>query len=532
MPRVLLLKELSRYPIGTFADILYRDSLLYPDRVAFVSEGKRITYAEYNSRANRLVHALYGLGLRKGDVIGILSWNCLEFVDLYAAAMKGGLIASPFNPRLKPDEIEFVIRYSEAKALFVGPEFLPVADWMRPRLAMVGHFISLEGAVPGMTEHRELLETGADEEPHISLDENDPVCIIYTSGTTGLPRGALYTHGRMMEDTKQLIRDLALQEGETHVQITPLFHIAGNAFFRAFFCTGGRNIIMRSFDPRATLQAIQDERATHMMFVPTQLVAMLSVSDLDRYDMSSMKMMWYGGSPMPLEILKRGMAAFGPVFGQGYGQSESGPGISHLSREDHKRLNGSESDRRRLSSAGRPDMGVQVRILNGEGEDCEAEEVGEIVVRSKQLMVEYWKRPDDTRAKTVDGWLRTGDIGFYDQGGYIYIVDRKADMIISGGEHVYPREVEDVLYTHPAVQEAAVIGVPDHYWVERVHAVIVRRPEAKATAEEIISYCKERLAGYKAPKSIEFVESMPKNAAGKILKRDLRRGARPLPFSQ
>ncbi len=525
MPGMLLLKELSRYPIGTFADIIYRNSLLYHDRLAFVRDGKRITFSEYNSRANRLINGLYGFGLKKGDVIGILSWNCLEYADFYAAAMKGGLIASPFNPRLKASELEYVIQYSEAKALFVGPEFLKTAERLRPQLPTVSHFVSLEGAAPGMLEHSELLENSSDEEPRVSIDEDDPVCIIYTSGTTGLPRGALYTHGRMMEDTKQLIRDLVLQEGETHVQITPLFHIAGSAFFRTFLCTGGCNVIMKTFDPKATLRAIQDERATHMMFVPTQLVAMLGVPDLSQYDLGSMKMMWYGGSPMPLEILRRGMAAFGPIFGQGYGQSESGPGISHLSREDHKRLNGSDFERRRLASAGRPDMGVQVRIVDEEGRDCEAEEVGEIVVRSKQVMVEYWQRPDDTLAKTTGGWLRTGDMGFYDQDGYIYIVDRKADMIISGGENVYPREVEDVLYTHQAVLEAAVIGVQDPYWVERVHAVIVKRPEAKVTAEEIISYCKERLAGYKTPKSIEFLESMPKNAAGKILKRELKREA-------
>ncbi|PKN29992.1 MAG: long-chain fatty acid--CoA ligase [Deltaproteobacteria bacterium HGW-Deltaproteobacteria-21] len=521
----LLLKELSRYPIGTFADVVYRDSLLYPDRTAFVCGSARVTFAEYNSRVNRLIRALHTLGLRKGDVVGILSWNCLEFADLYGAAMKGGLIASPFNPRLNPVELEYVIRYSGAKTLFLGPEFLEVVDRLRPRLPNVEHFISIEGSSPGMAGYQELLETARGEEPDTPVEEDDPVCIIYTSGTTGLPRGALYTHHRLMEDTKQLIMDLVLEQGETHVQITPLFHIAGSAFFRAFLCTGGCNVIMRSFDPNATLKAIQDERATHMMFVPTQLVAILALPDLGRYDLSSMKMMWYGGSPMPLEVLSRGIAAFGSIFGQGYGQSESGPGISHLSREDHKALNGSESDRRKLASAGRPDMGVQVRIVNEEGEDVEAERVGEIIVRSKQLMVEYWQKPEDTLAKSMDGWLRTGDMGFYDQEGYLYIADRKADMIISGGEHVYPREVEDVLYTHPAVLEAAVIGVPDPYWVERVHAVVVRRAEPHATAEELILYCKERLAGYKSPKSIEFLESMPKNAAGKILKRDLKKSA-------
>lgn len=519
----LLLKELARYPVGTFADILYRNSLLHRDRTAFVYGSRRITFSEYNSRVNRLIHALQGFGLKKGDVVGILSWNCPEFADFYGSAMKGGLIASPFNPRLTQGELEYVIRYSEAKALFVGPEFLEIVERLKPRLPKVRYFVSLEGAAPGMSEHQEFLKTASSEEPQVSVDEDDPVCIIYTSGTTGLPRGALYSHRRMMEDTKQLIMDLVLRQGETHVQITPLFHIAGNAFFRAFLCTGGCNVLMKFFDPHSALRAIQDERATHMMFVPTQLVAILNLPDLGQYDLSSMKMMWYGGSPMPPEILRRGIAAFGPIFGQGYGQSESGPGISHLSREDHRLLDKADSDRRRLASAGRPDMGVQVRIVDREGEDVEAEKVGEILVRSKQLMIEYWQDPEGTLAKTKGGWLHTGDMGFYDRDGYIYIVDRKADMIITGGEHVYPREVEDVLYTHPAVLEAAVVGVPDPYWVERVHAVVVKRAGAQTTAEEIMLHCKENLAGYKAPKTIEFLDVMPKNAAGKIIKRELKK---------
>jgi acyl-CoA synthetase (AMP-forming)/AMP-acid ligase II len=256
----LLLKELSRYPIGTFADVIYRDALLYQDRAAFVCGSMRVTFAEYNSRVNRLIRALHALGLRKGDVAGILSWNCLEFADLYGAAMKGGLIASPFNPRLNPGELEYVIRYSGAKTLFVGPEFLEVAERLRPRLPDVRNFISIEGSAPGMAGHRELIETARGDEPDTLVDEDDPVCIIYTSGTTGLPRGALYTHRRWMEDTKQLIMDLVLEQGETHVQVTPLFHIAGSAFFRAFLCTGGCNVVMKSFDPKGTSTSWTERR--------------------------------------------------------------------------------------------------------------------------------------------------------------------------------------------------------------------------------------------------------------------------------
>jgi len=522
MSKHLLLKELSRYNIGTWADIIYRNALLYPDREAFVYGDTRITFSEFNTRVNKLIHALHGMGVKKGDVLGILSWNCLGFAEVYGVAMKGGFIASPFNTRLQANELDYIINYSETNTLFVGPELLEVANSIRPRLPKVRNFICLEGSVPGMTAYDDLLASPSGQEPDVPVDEDDPIGIIYTSGTTGVPRGALYTQRRFIEDSKTLVIDKGLQPGDKHVMVTPMFHIAGNTFFRAFLYVGGCNVITKFFDPAATLQIIQDERVTHMNFVPTQLVAILNLPDLNKYDISSMKFMWYGASPMPLEVLKKGMKALGPIFAQGYGQSESGPAISHLSKEDHNVLGRPKKEQRKLMSAGRPDIGVQVRIVDDDGNDVEPGEVGEITVRSKQVMVEYWHKPDDTRANIVNGWLHTGDMGYYDAEGYIYIVDRKKDMIISGGENVYPREIEEILYRHPAVLEAAVIGIPDPYWIERVHAVVAIKKGAKATAEELIAFCKKHIASYKTPKSVEFVDSLPKNPAGKILKRELR----------
>jgi acyl-CoA synthetase (AMP-forming)/AMP-acid ligase II len=232
--------------------------------------------------------------------------------------------------------------------------------------------------------------------------------------------------------------------------------------------------------------------------------------------------MWYAASPMPVEVLKKGLKTWGPIFAQGYGQSESGPDISDLVREDHKVLELPESEQKILSSAGRPSMGVHVRIVDLQENDVSSGHVGEIVLQSKHVMQEYWKKPEDTAETMLGGWLHTGDMGYYDEKGYIYIVDRRKDMIISGGENIYPREVEETLYRHPAVLEAAVIGVPDPYWVERVHAVISLKEGSSATEKEITDFCKRNLARYKAPKSVEFVESLPKNPSGKILKRELR----------
>jgi long-chain acyl-CoA synthetase len=522
MPKRLLMKELSRYNVGTWADIIYRNTLLYPDQEAFVYGDTRITFSEFNTRINKLINALHKMGVKKGDVLGILSWSCLQLVEVYGTSMKGGFIASPFNPRLRADELEYIINYSEANTLFVGPELLEVANSLKQRLPKVKNYISLEGSAPGMIAYDDLLKSHSGEEPDVQVEEDDPVCIIYTSGTTGLPRGALYTQRRLIEDSKILVIDMALGPEHKRVQITPLFQIAGNTHFRASLYSGGCNIIVKFFDAAETLEIIQKERATHMDFVPTHLAAMLNLPDLKKYDISSMKFLWYGASPMPLEVLKKGMKVFGPIFAQGYGQSESGPAISHLSREDHNVLDRPEKEQKKLSSAGRPDIGVQVRIVDDKGKDVELGKVGEITVRSKQTMVEYWHRPDDTKAALVDGWLHTGDMGYYDEEGYIYIADRKKDMIITGGENVYPREVEEVLYRHPAVLETAVIGIPDPYWVERVHAVVATKKGASTTAEELIAFCKKHIASYKAPKSVEFVDALPKNPAGKILKRELR----------
>ncbi len=519
-----ILKELCRYNIGTFADVIYRNALLHPEQVAFIYKSERVTFSEFNARVNSLIHALQAIGVKKGDVIGILSYNCLEYADFYGTAWKGGFIASPFNFRLQANELDYLINYSEANTLFVGPELVNIVNSLRSRLPKVKHFISLEGSAPDMIRHNTLLASSPRKEPDVQVEEDDLLTIVYTSGTTGVPRGSLYDHRGSIDDAKNLIIEMGLQPGDKHIQIMPLFHIGGLHHFRAFFFIGGCNVIMpqRSFDAAATLQAIQDEKATDIDIVPTHLVAMLALPDLKKYDLSSLKRMWYAASPMPLEVLKRGLETWGPIFAQGYGQTETGPEITDLPREDHKVMDRPYEEQRILASAGRPSIGVHVRIVDEKHNDVSPGEVGEIIVQSKHLMIEYWHKPDDTREALVDGWVSTGDMGYYDEKGYVYIVDRKKDMIISGGENIYPREVEEVLYGHPAVSEVAVIGIPDPYWVEKVHAVVTLKQGRSVTAEELIAFCKQNLARYKVPKSVVFVDSLPKNPSGKILKKELR----------
>jgi long-chain acyl-CoA synthetase len=524
MTKRRILKELSRYRIDTYADIIYRNALLHGEGEAFITDRERVTFSRYNERVNSVVHTLYSMGLSKGDGIGILAWNCLECTDVTGAAMKGGFIVSPFNPRMQTKELDYIINYSEVKALFVGPELMDEVEKLRSHLFNVQHYIALEGSAPGMASHRNLIETFPVHEPDVDVKEDDSFIIFYTSGTTGAPRGALYTHANKLREAKNKALQVGLKPDNKHVMILPLFHIGGWSHFWAFFCVGASNVIMPkgTFDPQATLKAIQDEKASDLHIVPTHLAGLLAAPDIGRYDVSSLQRMWYAASPMPTELLRRGIATFGELFAQGYGQSESGPDIAILSKESHRVLDKSPEEQKVLASCGQPCSGLHARIVDDKDNDVEPGVVGEIVVQSKAMMVEYWKMPEATRNTIVDGWLHTGDMGYYDEKGFMYIVDRKKDMIITGGENVYPREVEEILYAHPAVLEAAVIGVPDDKWVERVHAVITLNEGQDLTADEIISFCKERLARYKAPRSVEFVAALPKNPQGKILKRELR----------
>ncbi|UCF83842.1 MAG: long-chain-fatty-acid--CoA ligase [Desulfobacteraceae bacterium] len=524
MPDKLILKELCRYRRGTFADIVYRNALLHSNDEAFICGPQRITFAQFNARVNSLISALCSSGIKKGDVIGILSWNCLEYVDVYGAAMKGGFVASPFNPRHRGEELEYLINYSEANTLFVDPDLVPTVDSLRSRLPNVEHYVSFGGAASDMLSHNELLAMYPPDEPGTKVSKDDPFLIFYTSGTTGIPRGALYTHFSKLDNTRIKALEMGAKPGDKHILVLPLFHIGGDSHVWPFFLVGGCNVIMpqKSFDPVAVLEKVQSEKATDIQIVPTQLNALLSCQDLKEYDLSSLNRIYYAASPMPLELLRKGLEIFGSIFSQGYGQTESGPQICSLPRKDHQVLDRTSEEQKVLSSCGQPSLGVHVRVVDEKNDDVEPGVVGEIIAQSDSIMVEYWNRPDETREVLIDGWLHTGDLGYYDEKGFIYIVDRKKDMIVTGGENVYSREVEDVLYTHPAIAEVVVIGVPDPVWVERVHAVIVLKADATAKEHEIIVFCKEHLASYKVPKSIEFLESLPKNPQGKILKKEIR----------
>lgn len=527
----LVLKELSRYKVETYADIIYRNSIIYKNEMAFKFEDHVVTFGEFNRRINRLAHGLLSLDLKKGDVLGVLSWNRLEYTDVYGVAMKYGFIISPFNPRLKERELEYLIDYSDCKILFVDNRDERLTDMVlklmkENKISKVLHCFSFGGdSFEIFKDYKKFLESFSDHEiNNIQADEDDPVFIFYTSGTTGIPRGALYTVDRSINDTKRFIIGLGIHPGDIQIQIMPLFHVGGAKNLLGYYCIGASNVILPqiSFDPRATLKAIQDEKATDIHIVATHLATFFSLPDVDTYDLSSLKRMFYAASPMPFELLKKGMEKWGPIFVQFYGSTEDGPNVTMLSVKQHTAAYNDPSLRHTLTSAGFPHLGVHVRIVDEQMEDLPPRMIGEIVVYSKGVLKEWWKSPEDAKGTITDGWVHTGDMGYYDEDGYIYIVDRKKDMICSGGENIYPREVEEVLYQHPKVKEACVIGVPDDYWVERVHALIVLKEGEVVTEKEIMEFCKGKIARYKAPKTVEFVESLPKTPSGKILKRELR----------
>ncbi|MGD8522138.1 MAG: long-chain-fatty-acid--CoA ligase [Desulfobacterales bacterium] len=525
MTAKLVLRELSRYPIGTFADIIYRNALLYPDSEAFVCGSHRTSFSSFNEQVNRLVHGLQAAGVQKGEVVGILSWSRLEYCEVFGAAMKGGFLLAHFNPRLQAEELTHVINDAEARVIFLGHEFIEIIDSLRQRLLKTKIFVVFGNEAELMRAYEDFLKTQPMEEPDVTLNEDDPLVIFYTSGTTGLPRGAIYTHKQKMENVCMKALDIGADFGDRHLVVLQMFHTGGDSHVWPFFLRGGCNVIIAdpSFDPVVTLQTIAEEQITDVHIVPTQLVSLLNLPGIEDYDLGKLKRIWYAASPMPTEVLKRGISVFGPIFIQGYGLSESGPHSTVLNQASHRRSSLSAQEPGVLASCGQPCVGVHIRIIDEAGGDVKAREIGEIIIKSRRNMSGYWRNPDATQKAIKNGWLYTGDMGYYDEQGYIYIADRKKDMIVTGGENVYPKEVEEVLYRHPAVLEAAVIGIPDDYWVERVHALVVLRQGAQASAEEIMDFCKSHIAHYKAPKGVEFLESLPKNPQGKILKKEIRK---------
>jgi long-chain acyl-CoA synthetase len=490
----------------------------YGDKPAFVFGVHTVSFAEFNARVNRLAHALRSRGVTSGARVAFLSRNSLEALVIYGASEKGGYLAAPLNFRLTADELKPVLENLDPHALFVQSQYVDTAHELRANLS--GTFmVAMDGdPAPGWTSMEELIAGGKDVEPDHEVSPEDIAYLISTSGTTGTPRAAMLTHRGQWMDAMALALEMRLTPTDRHLATMPIYHVGGRAIVLAHNLRGCTVHLHDGFDADTVARDIEQWRITTTQVVPT-MVAWLLDQRLNERDFSSLRLIWYASAPMPVELLRRAIERFGPIFIQGYGQTECGPLATSLLPHEHI-LEGPGSER--LASGGRAVPGVEVEVVDEDGRAVPTGRIGEIKIKSPWNMTGYWRRPDLSDEVLKDGWLLTGDMGRMDERDYIYIVDRKKDMINSGGENIYPREVEEVLYAHPAVLEASVIGVPDEVWGESVRALVVPRRDSRPVEGELIEFCRARLAHYKCPRAVEFRDELPKTASGKILKRALR----------
>ncbi len=489
-----------------------------PKKVAMVFQDLRLTYKEFDERVNQVGHFLISAGLKKGDRVAALTFNNHQFMEIFMACGRMGMIMVPLNFRLVGRELEYQLSNSESAVLFLGEEFQKVITTIRPQLKSVKRFIVIgkSDAGSGMEVYEKLVAGYPKTSPKLSyeVDLPDDFIIIYTSGTTGRPKGAQLTQMNILFTSLNQIIDMQCTTRDTTLTMSPMFHVGGSLLLTfPMIHVGGTSIIMKSFDSAKALELIQKEKVTVIFGVPAMWTAIMQVPGVEKADFSSLRFGVAGGASQPVAILKKINETFHIPFTEGYGLSEASSCSSLLMWD---------TALQKAGSVGTPFIHNEMRVMNEAGKDVKPGEVGEIVQKGLTVMKGYFNNPEATRESFKDGWLLTGDLATVDEDGFMYIKDRKKDMIISGAENIYPVEVEQVLYSHPKVLEAAVIGVPDEKWGESVQAVVALKPGQKMTAEEVIDYCKENLASYKKPRSVIFVDSLPRNPAGKVLKTQLR----------
>jgi acyl-CoA synthetase (AMP-forming)/AMP-acid ligase II len=503
--------------LADFTTILAHWEAEQPDAVAVSFGASRWTWAEWAARVRRNAAAQRAAGLKPGDRIAVLDLNHPSCLELTLACAQVGTANAVVNFRLAPPEIVYVINDARARLLFVGPQFAGVVEKIRAQLPMVERVIRVGGADD---EYEAWLAAQPPDAQVHPAAPGDCFVQLYTSGTTGFPKGAMLTHRGMLAHS----RNFAFGQDfgpDARVQVAmPLFHVGGTSYALLAISVGAHLLMMRMPDPAAVLQMLEAEKITHTFLVPALLAAMNQVPGAADRDYSTLKTLCYGASPMPLPVMRASLKLFPGVMQQVYGMTEQCGVVSVLGPADHA----DPAAAHRLVSAGKPIHGVTIEIREpGTGEPVAAGQPGEIWVRSDQVMGGYWGKPDATAATIMpDGWMRSGDGGHMDADGYIYITDRIKDMIISGGENIYPAEIERVLAEHPSIQDVAVIGVPDERWGEVPKAVVVVAPGATVDPAQVLAYCREHLASFKCPKSIDVVAELPRTPTGKVLKRSLR----------
>ncbi|MFN8633007.1 MAG: fatty acid--CoA ligase [Chloroflexota bacterium] len=500
------------------SQVLRQHAATRPDQVALVFEGRRTTYGQLDHHASQVANGLLAVRPTPQARIGLLDKNSDAFYEIYFGAARARAVTVPVNWRLAPAEIAYILNDAGTEVLFVGEEYLATVEQLLPDLTSVRQVIALAGAHQAWEGYAAWRDRQSGRHPNTPTLPDDVVVQQYTSGTTGHPKGVQLTHANHIACLATAIATWSpCTSDDVGLAPMPQFHVGGSLWGLVPLYAGARCVITRQADPAEILRLIPVERITHTFVVPATLLFMLQVPGCRQTDFSSLKRIVYGASPCPLDLIRDAMATFQCDFVQLYGLTETTGPVTALPPEDHD-PDGSP----RMRSCGRPIAGSEIRVVGDDGAALPAGEVGEIVVSSPQVMKGYWIRDVTSITVSPDGWFHTGDAGYFDEDGYLYIYDRVKDMIISGAENVYPAEVESALFGHPAVADVGVIGVPDDRWGEAVKAVVVLKPGSEASEAVLIEYCRERIAHYKAPKSIDFVASLPRNPSGKILKRELR----------
>jgi acyl-CoA synthetase (AMP-forming)/AMP-acid ligase II len=494
-------------------DILTMQSVARSDKIALICGESSLTFAELNMRANRVANVLKSLGVNTGDRVAIIVHNSIEGVEVGAACTKIKAIQVPVNYRLREREVAYVLNDSEAKVVVAAPELVQVVEQARAGVQGQPTFIAIGGYAPSGWLHYEEVVASASETMPVVGEASLGSSMSYTSGTTGNPKGAYRPNGVSLEAVLGVVQAFELRDTDVHLLAGPLYHSAPNAFLSLQILLGATTVILPRFDAVEALRLIDRHRVSTTFMAPTLLQRLCDVPDeiAKTFDTSSLHTIILGAAPCPFSLKARAIERFGPVLWEFYGATETGF-VTILRPEDQLRKPG---------SCGTVAPGQEIRLLNEIGEQVPDGVPGEMWVRNPSL-AQYFKKPDATASSMRDTFFSVGDIAYRDSEGYYYICDRKIDMIISGGVNIYPAEIEAVLSAHPAVADVAVIGVPDPHWGESVKAVVSLRPGASATQEELIAYCAERIADYKKPRSVDFLEELPRNPAGKLLKRNIR----------
>ena len=508
--------------IATIADIIRSHAAKRPDAVALQVDGGAITFAELDARSNRAANALRAAGVGPGDRVAFIDKNGAEWFDVTFGLAKIGAVNVSVNWRLAPAEMAQIIDDAQARVVIVGPDFAEHVEKIEDALERVDTVIAI-GGHDRWPAYDEWVAGQAADDPGVETTGDDVAFQLYTSGTTGLPKGVMLTNDNFFQGVSGIADQWRLTPDSVNLAMMPMFHIAGAGWAMVGLYHGAATVVLRDIDPARILQVIPEFRVTNAFMVPAVIQFLLMTPGVDTTDFSSLRTLVYGASPITDKVLLQGIETFGCEFIQVYGLTETTGAITQLDGTDHD----PENRPQLLRSCGRPYPWVEMRAVDGAGEDVPIGQVGELWTRSHQNMAGYWNNPAATaEAVTPDGWFRTGDAGYLDADGFVYLHDRVKDMIVSGGENVYPAEVENVLARHPAVADVAVIGVPDDTWGEAVKAIVVLSPEAGLAADdverELIAFARESLAGYKLPKSVDVTDALPRNPSGKLLKRELR----------